>query len=109
MLVRAMVLSGSASVPEGDLAWELRGADGSPLASGVTVARCGAPCRGRFRAPVSLASVPLGSWELRVWAPNTDEDGGRLHEVMVPVTVAAQRVPGAPDPDAPPPGMPPQG
>lgn len=104
-LVGSFVLGGTAQVPEGELAWALLGADLRPLRRGRLSATCGAPCRGRFSTRISLARVPIGSWELHVWSPSGSDDGpARLHDTMVPVTVSDRHVPGAPAPGAPPPG-----
>jgi hypothetical protein len=72
-------------------------------------ASCGAPCRGKYRVRIPVAKVPVGSWELHVWSPNVADDGpARLHDTMVPVTIARTHTPGQPDPGAEPPGGAPQ-
>lgn len=109
-LVGSFVLAGRARVAEGNLRWTIQGARGRVLARGSITASCGAPCLGTYRVPVPLARVPEGSWELRVFAPGSADGGpARLHETMVPITVAARRIEGAPPVDAPPPGGEPQG
>jgi hypothetical protein len=109
-LVGSFVLSGSASVFEGALTWAILDARLKPMVTGNITASCGAPCRGTFRTRISLAKVPVGSWELHVWAPNASGQGNpRQHDAMVPVSVATQRTPGAPDPGTMPPGGAPQG
>lgn len=101
---RSFVLAGSAMVHEGTLAWAILDADLRPMVRGTTTTTCGAPCRGRFRARVSLARVPVGSWELHVWSPNVADEGpARLHDTMVPISVTDRPV-DAPAPDAIPPG-----
>jgi hypothetical protein len=108
-LVGTLPLAGTATTHEGTLAWAILGADLKPLVQGHMQATCGAPCRGRFSARISLAKVPLGSWELHVWTPNTSDTGAaRLHDTLVPITVSDRIVPGAPAPGATPPGGPPQ-
>lgn len=108
-LVGSFVLSGEATVNEGALAWAILDAKLRPMVSGRITASCGAPCRGRFRVRIPLRNVPLGSWELHVWAPNAADTGPRrLNDTMVPITVSDQRTPGQPDPTAVPPGGPPQ-
>lgn len=108
-LVGTMVLQGRARVAEGALAWTIQSGQPRPLASGRMTATCGAPCRGTYRTPIPLGRVPAGSYELHVFAPNAGEGPARLHETMVPITIATERIPGAPPPDAAPPGGLPQG
>ena len=109
-VVGSFVLSGSASVFEGALTWAILDARLKPMVTGNITASCGAPCRGTYRTRISLAKVPVGSWELHVWGPNASGQGNpRLHDTMVPVSVATERTPGAPDPGAAPPGGAPQG
>lgn len=109
-LVGSFVLSGTAKVHEGTLAWAILDAKLEPMVRGTTTASCGAPCRGRFRTRVSLRGVPVGSWELHVWSPNVSDEGPeRLHDTMVPISVAKHRVEGAPEPGEEPPGGPPPG
>lgn len=104
VVAKAFVLSGTASVTEAELAWAILGTDLRPLVSGRMSATCGAPCRGKYRTSVSLAKVPLGSYELHVWSPNSSEGGAaRLHDTVTPITVAARIDPNAPAPDAAPP------
>lgn len=107
-LVGSFVLRGSATVFEGALVWAILDARLRPMATGPITASCGAPCRGTFRTRISVAKVPVGSWELHVWAPDASGRSERQHDTMVPVSVARQRTPGAPGPGAVPPGGPPQ-
>ncbi|MEO6866751.1 MAG: Gmad2 immunoglobulin-like domain-containing protein [Gaiellales bacterium] len=104
-LVGAMKLAGKAQAFEATINWAIMDHNEKPLKKGFITASCGAPCRGDFSERISLKGVPLGSWELRVWEPNASDEGpARLHEVMVPITISDQRIPGAPEPDAMPPG-----
>lgn len=108
-LVGSFILRGSAQVHEGALVWAILDARLRPMATGRMSATCGAPCRGRFSTRISLANVPIGSWELHVWSPNVADEGPeRLHDTMVPVTVSDRKTPGAPQPGTVPPGGPPQ-
>ncbi|MCW2921092.1 MAG: Immunoglobulin-like domain of bacterial spore germination [Thermoleophilia bacterium] len=101
----SFVLAGSAQVTEGALQWAILDADLKPMTQGRMTASCGAPCRGKFRARIPLAKVPVGSWELHVWTPPVaDDDPPRVHDTMTPITVTAKPVTGAPDPGATPPG-----
>lgn len=101
----SFVLAGSAQVFEGALQWAILDARLKPMVQGRMTATCGAPCRGKFRTRIALAKVPVGSWELHVWAPPVaDDDPARVHDTMTPITVTAQPVDGSPDPGATPPG-----
>lgn len=105
---KSMVLAGTASVSEGTVAWAIYDASQKAMVSGTTTATCGAPCRGKFRVAISLAKVPLGSWELHAWSPNmadgSEGEDPHLHDTLVPITVAAKLDPDAPAADEPPPG-----
>lgn len=101
---RSFVLRGTAQVIEGELRWSILDAALEPLASGRMAASCGAPCRGEFSTRVDIRRVPLGSWELHVFAPPVgDDDPPRVHDVILPITVVAKPV-DQPAADAPPPG-----
>lgn len=101
---RSFVLRGTAQVHEGELRWAILDADLEALASGRMMASCGAPCRGKFSTRVDVSKVPVGSWELHVFAPPVaDGDPPRVHDVILPITVAANPV-DQPAADAPPPG-----
>lgn len=103
-VTRTFVLAGTATTTEGALQWELRvGAGEPPVTTGRMTASCGAPCRGQYRTTVRAPRARPGSYELVVWETSA-EDGRRLGETFVPVTVVAQRDPGAPPSDTPPPG-----
>lgn len=105
---RSFVLAGTAQVFEGALQWAILDAKLKPMVQGRMTASCGAPCRGKFRTRIALTKVPVGSWELHVWAPPVaDDDPPRPHDTMTPITVTAEPVEGAPDPgDVPPGGVP---
>lgn len=104
-VVGSFRLAGTAQVHEGTLAWAILDAKLQPMVQGTTTASCGAPCRGAYAVTISLMKVPIGSWELHVWSPNVADEGPRrLHDTMVPITVASKRTPGAPAPGAEPPG-----
>ncbi len=106
----SFVLAGTAQVFEGALQWAILDANLKPMTQGRMTASCGAPCRGKFRARIPLAKVPVGSWELHVWAPPVaDDDPPRVHDTMTPITVTAEPVEGAPEPGAIPPGGVPAG
>lgn len=108
-VVGSFTLAGSAQVHEGALSWAILDAKLTPMVQGRMTASCGAPCRGKFSIPISLIKVPIGSWELHVWSPNVADEGPkRLHDTMVPITVATKRTPGAPAPGSEPPGGAPQ-
>lgn len=101
---RSFVLRGTAQVHEGELRWSILDADLEPLATGRMTATCGAPCRGGFSTRVDVSKVPVGSWELHVYAPPVaDDDPPRMHDVILPITVVAKPV-DQPAADAPPPG-----
>lgn len=101
---RSFVLRGTAQVVEGELRWAILDASLEPLASGRMTASCGAPCRGGFSTRVDVSKVPVGSWELHVFAPPVaDDDPPRVHDVIIPITVVAKPV-DQPPADAPPPG-----
>lgn len=101
---RSFVLRGTAQVHEGELRWAILDADLEALASGRMMASCGAPCRGKFSTRVDVSKVPVGSWELHVFAPPVaDSDPPRVHDVILPITVVANPV-DQPAADAPPPG-----
>jgi hypothetical protein len=101
----SFVLAGTAQVFEGALQWAILDAKLKPMVQGRMTATCGAPCRGKFRTRISLAKVPVGSWELHVWAPPVaDTDAERMHDTMTPITVTEEPVQGAPDPGEIPPG-----
>jgi hypothetical protein len=107
--VGTLLLAGQATVFEGALHWAILGSDLKPMVEGHMQASCGAPCRGRYRVRIPLAKVPLGSYELHVWAPDASGRTERQHDTMVPVTISDQQVEGAPEPGSVPPGGPPPG
>jgi hypothetical protein len=79
--------SGTADVTEGTVSVQLRGSDGSVLASSYVTATCGSGCRGSFSGHVAAPQGYHGVATLRFFEASA-EDGSALHVVEVPVTVA---------------------
>ncbi len=74
-------ISGTANTFEATFVAEVKAPDGSVLAEQVVTATSGSGDRGTFEASISFTGTP-GS--LVVYAPNAD-DGGRQHEVEIPL------------------------
>jgi hypothetical protein len=82
-----IAFSGTADVFEGTVSIQLRGSDGSVLASRYVTASCGSGCRGSFSGHVAAPAGYHGAATLRFFESSA-EDGSQLHVVEVPVTVA---------------------
>jgi germination protein M len=74
-------ISGTANTFEATFVAEVKGADGGLLAEQIVTATSGSGDRGTFEALIPFAGTAAS---LVVYAPNAD-DGGRLHEVEIPL------------------------
>jgi hypothetical protein len=74
-------ISGTANTFEATFVAEVKAADGSLIAQEIVTATSGSGDRGTFEASIPFAGTAAA---LVVFAPNAD-DGGRLHEVEIPL------------------------
>jgi hypothetical protein len=82
-----LVVTGEASVHEGNVSLRLRDAGGRVMAQGYTTAATGAPGRGPFSGALTFAAPDRPQrWTLEVFEVSA-EDGRVVYRVHVPVHV----------------------